>query len=929
LLFAWNEAALASVAGSLDFVAGDVRIRSAEGAERVARKGDLVNVGDHIITGALSNAQLRMIDQAYLAVRPESELDIKDYQFSGRSDGNENAVLNLVQGTMRAFTGAITRLKREKFVMVTPTATIGIRGSGNVLHYSPNLGTLNHTIEGAHAVSSVNPQGQIIGTIVTTPGQTVQVFLNQPPVRVPTPPFLLQAATSQPRAPQQGQGQQQRQGQQGQQGTSGTATAADSGRASASPDTALTSASATGSTPVSTAISTATSVPPPVTTTVLTGTDPSGQTVNTTNQTTTTTTGQTTTIAATAVIPPPGSVVIGSYFYWPANVALSTPFGSNDNMQTIRINAAYNGVITDAAGNVTSAKEYDPGSANATVLTGTGGTLPGSVTTTANGISFGRWAGQTVAQGQSGTGTALSLAGNDNFSNNGGAFGPPSSTPARNVVGDLQWIMGPQMLPFLLPQMLSGQVSYSLIGNSPPTDQNGVTGTLGSATLNFNFGRQYVNAHLLNIVMPAANGSLARTWNAIANQMALSNDGQFSAYDTLGTNLYAHRDLSVSMTTPGSITSPQAGFGSIEGSLTGGGGNGAILAYNFGAWDQNNAYSHEHVNGTAAFASSLTQTQLTANQSLPYVIRLGAAGTVGGFNAINPAVSPPVPAFAVDSDALTYLVGGAYDPNRIVRNAQGQVIEYDSQTPIVSTNYCVLSGPSCSNFNVNEIGTRVSVNPSASTVTVGVPGVSSAATVLDFGSDSITGISWGRYANGIRAIYDRISGSLLGNVTEANGPHYILGPTMTGQVALPLSGSATYTLAGNTNPTDSVGTGHVGTLNSATLSANFSAQTVNASVNATVAGTNIIGSGANLPIQQQTFFQASKSPTGTGSLSMSCSGGSCNPALLSGNLIGVFTGTTGQGAAMAYSLNTGGTTGTNGVGAAAGQSISGVAAFRR
>ena len=1634
LLLVWSEAAVAAVAGTLDFVAGDVRIRSAEGVERVARKGDLVNVGDHVITGALGNAQLRMIDKAYLAVRPESELDIKDYRYSERSDGSENALLSLVRGTMRAFTGSITSLNRERFVMATPTATIGIRGSGNVLHFSPTLGTLNHTIEGSHAVSSVNQQGQVIGTIITTPGQTVQVLQNQPPARVSTPPFLLQAATSQPRAPGQGQqGQQGGSGGSGDSGATGGTTAA-AGRATAAPDAALTSAASTVSTPATTTgTTTANALPAPATTTNLSGTSGTEQ-VSLSTQTVTTSTGTTGTLSitgtgsvvvvgpgstgtvigpgstsvvldpslnyghgflatkaagagfesvtsglginvfssgvagtgiagsnyvfsgnaltdirsadaidafgltyedtttsffgpgaryvkfaggtaqdafalannsvvlgrwqggtvniysdpgatggtsllesislgsrsaswivfqqppanfaapltgtstysllaatrptdslgnvgtlnsaslsanfsaqtvqaglnlgiaardltfdaktpvmamqpgnagfgsqfitctvatcptisalssigigtlictgtgcpsssspgylgflqggfggttatgpaagftysfqsftqpttttaqtpfndviqgvalfqagaaspagisptavgstgkfltqaiypvfgtsaagfagvdrtttgsgslasnaflldasgnlvrvtgaawnvsdsgtstqcllgapcllsttptspapdasaifsmgggtvgakgstfnangdftgaaaterffdsttgtrfgryaggvvnaaslaptsgtgsplnvitdlgsnsviwavrevpasipltgtyhylpqfataptdslgnvgvlnsarldvdfsrqvvdpgvritinnqtigastndvplssnfsfnvttsstenallspappnrigtscfgATCPQPPvgaalstssggtgsgygarftgglsgdgtakgaflaytfntyydttlipgsgspnsapagvvannyisgyvglglgpqfqppttPGSNVIASYFYWPSNQTLL--FGSNDNMQSTRFGALASGVTTDAAGNLTSVTDYDPSTTTPSSLTISGGTLPGTVTTTANGISFGRYSGQTVAQGQASTGTVLSLAGNDDFSFNGGPFGPPSANPGRNVVGSLQWIKGPELFPFFLAGTLTGTVSFSLIGNSPPTDQNGVTGTLGSASLSVNFFTQAANATLSNIVVPAANGSLQRTWNATANGMALSGDGAFSAFDSTGVNPLAHRNLNVTMTTPGTITSPQSAFGDIHGSLTGTGANGAILAYTFAANDSNNLGAHEHVNGTAAFASSFTAAQIAQNLNTNYAIRLAATGVSGGFSAANFG-APPVPAGSIDDQYLAWTFGEAVNPGRIVRNLQGQVIEYDGKVAVVGTNPgCTTS---CPPHNVNEIATRVSVNPSPSDVivpvpspgtgTTSIPGVTGAASILDSGVDPTTGIYWGRYANGNRAIADRITG-ITTVITDVNGPHYIFTPSQNGPTVLPLTGSATYTLVGNTNPTDNLG--HVGTLNSATLAANFTAQTVNTSVNATVAGTNIVGTGANLPIQQGFFFGADKPLSGTGALSMSCSGGSCNPAAMTGHVIGVFTGTTGQGAAMAYSLNTGAAQSPSFL---PGQAISGVAAFKR
>jgi hypothetical protein len=43
-------------------------------------------------------------------------------------------VLNLVRGTLRTFTALLSSTQREKFIMKTRIATVGIRGSGNILH---------------------------------------------------------------------------------------------------------------------------------------------------------------------------------------------------------------------------------------------------------------------------------------------------------------------------------------------------------------------------------------------------------------------------------------------------------------------------------------------------------------------------------------------------------------------------------------------------------------------------------------------------------------------------------------------------------------------------------------------------------------------------------------------------------------------------
>lgn len=168
---------------------------------------------------------------------------------------------------------------------------------------------------------------------------------------------------------------------------------------------------------------------------------------------------------------------------------------------------------------------------------------------------------------------------------------------------------------------------------------------------------------------------------------------------------------------------------------------------------------------------------------------------------------------------------------------------------------------------------------------------------------------------------DRVTGNTL-NANADFGPvnHYLLSAQQTGSTTLPITGSAAYTFVGGTNPTDT--TGAIGTLNSATLNANFGAQTVTASVNATVAGRTWTASTAGaVPIVLGIGFEATKSLAATtgSNLNVTCAGSGCQSSV-AGQFSGVFTGTTGQGAGLAYSLNTGGV---NGI------TAGGVAAFKR
>ena len=134
----------------------------------------------------------------------------------------------------------------------------------------------------------------------------------------------------------------------------------------------------------------------------------------------------------------------------------------------------------------------------------------------------------------------------------------------------------------------------------------------------------------------------------------------------------------------------------------------------------------------------------------------------------------------------------------------------------------------------------------------GATGVASIgnATVADGGSDVTTGLAWGRYGGTPGAtigITDRISGANLGTLdVSKQSMHFITSGVQSGPVALPVSGTATYTLIGNTNPTDNLG--NVGTLGSATVKANFSAQTVTTAVELSVAGSTWAAGAKNIPI---------------------------------------------------------------------------------
>lgn len=191
IIGALTSAPATAASGQFTYVTGDVFVES-QGRRTQATRGTEVNPGDVVVTGANGLAQLTMIDQAKLSLRVNSQLRIERYQRA--SGDNDGAILALLRGTLRTFTGLLSTRNRDQYQMKTRVATVGIRGSGNIMtHTDDNVPTtLNHTIEGSHAVNNIDGNFQ---PIITRPNDTVRVQFGRAPELIATPRELLAAVT--------------------------------------------------------------------------------------------------------------------------------------------------------------------------------------------------------------------------------------------------------------------------------------------------------------------------------------------------------------------------------------------------------------------------------------------------------------------------------------------------------------------------------------------------------------------------------------------------------------------------------------------------------------------------------------------------------------------------------------------------------------
>ncbi len=128
------------------------------------------------------------------------------------------------------------------------------------------------------------------------------------------------------------------------------------------------------------------------------------------------------------------------------------------------------------------------------------------------------------------------------------------------------------------------------------------------------------------------------------------------------------------------------------------------------------------------------------------------------------------------------------------------------------------------------------------------------ASVAQSGTDPETGLVWGRWAGGMATVTAGGGRSSHSPSTKVEPALRLLGRAERARHRCRSRASATYDLIGRTSPTDSLG--HVGTLNNATLAANFTQRTVDLGVNLTIAGQTINGSAAGVPIYREQYFSA-------------------------------------------------------------------------
>jgi hypothetical protein len=111
-------------------------VKSVEGQAFVARGGETkavaagmeIKMGDVLKTGADGSVGLIFSDDTIISMGPRTELAVEDYLFEP-IEGKLAFIARILKGTVSYLSGQIAKLSPESVKLVTPAATIGVRGT--------------------------------------------------------------------------------------------------------------------------------------------------------------------------------------------------------------------------------------------------------------------------------------------------------------------------------------------------------------------------------------------------------------------------------------------------------------------------------------------------------------------------------------------------------------------------------------------------------------------------------------------------------------------------------------------------------------------------------------------------------------------------------------------------------------------------------
>lgn len=147
-------------------VRGEIHVQTPSGDRRRVVDGGSVYPGDLVETGSGAGVVLAFRDESRVALGGGTRFRVDDFVYDRAQPAEGRFLVSLLKGTVRALTGLIGKARTQNVAFKTPTATIGIRGTGLDLACADDgcsffnwLGSITVTPEG-HSALQVLQAGQ-------------------------------------------------------------------------------------------------------------------------------------------------------------------------------------------------------------------------------------------------------------------------------------------------------------------------------------------------------------------------------------------------------------------------------------------------------------------------------------------------------------------------------------------------------------------------------------------------------------------------------------------------------------------------------------------------------------------------------------------------------------------------------------------------
>lgn len=178
-------ACAAELFGTVDALSGSAFVSEQSGKSAVASVGQQIYQGQTISSGPDGEVHIVTEDGGIIALRPDSVFRVDEYKAEGGSA--DKIFMSLLKGAVRSITGWIGKHDPSAYLITTPTATLGIRGTDHEVTVvdkgdGDEPGTYDTVNEGSTVLKT--PQGEA----EVTPGK----FAFAPRGRAMAPVILAQ-----------------------------------------------------------------------------------------------------------------------------------------------------------------------------------------------------------------------------------------------------------------------------------------------------------------------------------------------------------------------------------------------------------------------------------------------------------------------------------------------------------------------------------------------------------------------------------------------------------------------------------------------------------------------------------------------------------------------------------------------------------------